>query len=32
MVAILMTQLLGPPGAASVYSDFWTAAYAAIDD
>lgn len=31
MVAILMTQV-GPPGAASVHSDFWTAAYAAIDD
>jgi len=32
MVAILMTQVLGHPGAASVHSDFWTAAYAAIDD
>jgi hypothetical protein len=31
MVAILMTQV-GPPGAASVYSDFWTTAYAASDD
>jgi CubicO group peptidase (beta-lactamase class C family) len=32
MVAILMTQVLGHPGAVSVHSDFWTAAYAAIDD
>jgi CubicO group peptidase (beta-lactamase class C family) len=32
MVAILMTQRAGFPGAVSVYNDFWTAAYAAIDD
>ena len=32
MVAILMTQRLAFPGSSSVYLDFWTSAYAAIDD
>jgi hypothetical protein len=32
MVAILMTQRLGFPGAFDVYADFWTLAYQAIDD
>jgi Beta-lactamase len=32
MIGILMTQRLSYPGASSVYADFWTSAYAAIDD
>jgi CubicO group peptidase (beta-lactamase class C family) len=32
MVGILMTQCLAFPGASSVYADFWTSAYAGIND
>ncbi len=34
MTCILMTQNMGmgPPGATGLYPDFWTLAYAAIDD
>jgi CubicO group peptidase (beta-lactamase class C family) len=32
MVAILMTQRAGFPGASGTYVDFWTSAYQAIDD
>ena len=32
MVAILMTQRAGFPGASGTYVDFWTSAYQAIDE
>jgi CubicO group peptidase (beta-lactamase class C family) len=32
MIGILMTQRLAFPATSSMYADFWTSAYAAIDD
>jgi CubicO group peptidase (beta-lactamase class C family) len=32
LVAIMMTQRAGSPGAAGAHVDFWTSVYQAIDD
>jgi CubicO group peptidase (beta-lactamase class C family) len=32
MAGILLTQRVGFPGATRTYGDFWTLAYAAMDD